>query len=273
MRTIFTLLLGLVITVAAKAADQGRLTITFSGLSNLYVQIDNRYFSLTDNVVCVDGIPAGRHTLKVYQPRNGSNVNGRLLYQGQVMIRPDYHVDVTFNRFGKAFFDEKRYGGMMYSDYDAWGNAACGTSGGWSQTGGWNNGNGNGGWNNGNGNGNGSGWNNGNNGNNGNGNTGWNGANQAMTTTNFNALLAQLRAETFDNTKLTLAKDALAMNRVSAAQVKQLMQLFTFDSDRLEMAKAAYPRTVDKNNYFQVMDAFEFSNSKEQLSAWIRTQN
>ncbi|TCJ18643.1 DUF4476 domain-containing protein [Flaviaesturariibacter flavus] len=255
MRTIFTLLLGLVLSVAVHAADQGRLTITFSGLTDLYVQIDNRYFSATDNLVCVDGIPAGKHTVKVFQPRNGSNVNGRLLYQGQVMIRPDYHVDITFNRFGKAFFDEKRYGGMMYSDYDTWGNAACGTTGGWSQGGGWNNGNG--------------GWNNGN----GNGNTGWNGAVQAMAASDFSALVAQLRAERFDNTKLTLAKDALAYNRVSAAQVKQLMQLFTFDSDRLEMAKAAYPRTVDKNNYFQVMDAFEFSNSKEQLSAWIRTQN
>jgi hypothetical protein len=242
MRTIFTLLTAIVFSLVAKAADEGRLTINFSGSGNLYVQVDGRYYTVADNSVCIDPIVAGRHTVRVFQQRNGGNGNGRQLYSGQVMVRPSVHVDITFNRFGKAFTDERRYGGIVYSDYDSWGNTECGSSVG----------NGNGGW--------------------GNGNGGWNGANAPMSGSNFSALLAQVRAESFDNTKLTLARDALSMNYVTVEQAKQLVQLFSFDSDRLAMAKAAYPRTVDKNNFFQVMDAFEFSSSKEQLSAWIRTQ-
>ncbi|RYY64870.1 MAG: DUF4476 domain-containing protein [Chitinophagaceae bacterium] len=273
MRTIFTLLLAIACTVSfARPYDEGRLTITFAAPTALVVQIDNRYYNPEDNVVFVDHIPAGRHTVRVYAARNG---RGNVLYTTQVQIRPYTHVDVTFNRFGRAYIDERRLNGVVYTDTDQWGNGNYNDNpgstnpdwnGSWGNNG--NNGNG-GGWNNGNGYGNGGGYNNGNGGGY---NNGYNNPNAAMNATNFSALLQQVRSETFDNTKLIIVKDALISNRVTAVQVKQLMQLFTFDNDRLELAKAAYPRTTDKNNYFQVNDAFEFSSSKESLSTWIRSQ-
>ncbi|TCZ67320.1 DUF4476 domain-containing protein [Flaviaesturariibacter aridisoli] len=273
MRTIFTLLLAIAFTTAmARPYDEGRLTITFAAPTNLVVQIDNRYYNPEDNVVYVDHIPAGRHTVRVYSARNG---RGNVLYTTQVQIRPYTHVDVTFNRFGRAYIDERRLNGVVANNYDPWGNDNYNDNQGSSSpdwSGGWgNNGNGgnNSGWGNNGGSGNGYG-----NGGYNSGNGGYNNGNSygAMNTSSFNALLQQVRAETFDNTKLTIIKDALATNRVTAVQVKQLMQLFTFDNDRLELAKAAYPRTTDKNNYFQVNDAFEFSSSKESLSTWIRNQ-
>ncbi|MBK7291378.1 MAG: DUF4476 domain-containing protein [Chitinophagaceae bacterium] len=33
-------------------------------------------------------------------------------------------------------------------------------------------------------------------------------------------------------------------------QVKEMMLLFTFENNRLEIAKLAFSKTVDKNNYF-----------------------
>ena len=47
------------------------------------------------------------------------------------------------------------------------------------------------------------------------------------------------------------------------------MLLFTFENNRLEIAKYAYGKTVDKGNYFVVNDAFTF-NSKEKLNEYIR---
>ena len=48
------------------------------------------------------------------------------------------------------------------------------------------------------------------------------------------------------------------------------MMLFTFENNRLEIAKLAYNKTIDKNNYYQLNDALTFSNSKEELARFIR---
>ncbi|RYY38784.1 MAG: DUF4476 domain-containing protein [Chitinophagaceae bacterium] len=282
MRTTFTLFLALLVSTSFARPfypyyDEGRLTITFAGLTNLVVQVDNRYYAPTDNVISLEHVPAGRHTVRVYQPRN--NNRGNVLYTAQVQIKSYIHTDLMFNRFGRAYIDERRVNGIVNNDYSQWGNGNYGDSQGWTDAD-WNNGNwgngggysggwGNGGNNNGNGNGGG-----GNNNGGGYGNGGYNnGSYGAMNANSFTALLQQLRNENFDNTKMTIARDALSSNRVSVAQVKQLMQQFTFDSDRLELAKAAYPRCTDKNNYFQLSDAFEFSSSKESLSTWVRNQH
>ncbi|RYE00841.1 MAG: DUF4476 domain-containing protein [Sphingobacteriales bacterium] len=274
MRTIFTLLLGLVFAAASARPnypyDEGRLTVTFSGITNLVVQIDNRYYSPNENVVSLEHLPAGRHTVRVYAPRN--NNRGNVLYSAQVQIKAYTHTDLMINRFGRAFIDERRLNGIVYNDYEQWGNANYPDNEGWTDAdwanGNWGNGSG-GGNNNGSYGGNG-GYGNG--GNNGGYNGGYNGAGAVMNAASFTALLQQLRNENFANTRMTIAKDALSSNRVNVAQVKQLMQQFSFDNDRLELAKAAYPRTTDKNNYFQLSDAFEFSSSKEALSTWVRNQ-
>ena len=48
------------------------------------------------------------------------------------------------------------------------------------------------------------------------------------------------------------------------------MLLFVFESNKLEVAKSAYRKTVDKQNYYQLNDALTFSSSKEELARFIR---
>jgi len=47
------------------------------------------------------------------------------------------------------------------------------------------------------------------------------------------------------------------------------MLLFSFENNRLDIAKYAYGKAVDKRNYDVVNDAFTF-NSKEKLDQYIR---
>ncbi len=94
--------------------------------------------------------------------------------------------------------------------------------------------------------------------------------NAQMSPENFEALKTTLRNEGFDNSRLNIAKQAAAANFFSAAQVKELMQLFSYDESRLDIAKTFYPRTIDKGNYFMVSDAFSFSSSKDALMEFIR---
>ena len=51
------------------------------------------------------------------------------------------------------------------------------------------------------------------------------------------------------------------------------MLLFTFENNRLEVAKYAYRKTVDKHNYFQLNEALTFSSSKDDLARFIRQSN
>jgi hypothetical protein len=79
-----------------------------------------------------------------------------------------------------------------------------------------------------------------------------------------------LRKESFENNRITSAKFVIEKNSFTTAQVRELMLLFTFENNRLEIAKSAYRKVVDKNNYYQLNDALTFSSSKEELARFIR---
>ena len=86
----------------------------------------------------------------------------------------------------------------------------------------------------------------------------------------FTAAKEQIKKEWFENTRLTIAKQIIDANNFRASQVKEIVTLFTFENNKLEIAKYAYRKTVDKQNYFQVNDAFTFSSSKDELARFIR---
>ena len=54
-------------------------------------------------------------------------------------------------------------------------------------------------------------------------------------------------------------------------QVSELMQLMTFESSMLELAKNTYMHTLDKQNYYLANDAFNFESSIEDLNRFIQT--
>ncbi|MBP1672792.1 MAG: hypothetical protein H6Q25_607 [Bacteroidetes bacterium] len=113
--------------------------------------------------------------------------------------------------------------------------------------------------------------NNGNNGNHGNnGNNGHQGNNTpCMSNNEFNTALNSIRSDSFESGKLTKAKQIVSRNRMCTAQIVQIVRLFSFESNKLEFAKYAYQFCNDKNNYYQVTDAFSFQSSKDELMKFI----
>ena len=59
-------------------------------------------------------------------------------------------------------------------------------------------------------------------------------------------------------------------NQFLSDQVKHMMQLFSFENARLDLAKYAYGNTSDQRNYFVVYDALSYSSSKEQLAQYLK---
>ena len=52
-------------------------------------------------------------------------------------------------------------------------------------------------------------------------------------------------------------------------QIVQMVNVLSFDDNRLELAKAAYDSCVDRENYYKVVDAMTYSSTKEKLREYI----
>ena len=91
-----------------------------------------------------------------------------------------------------------------------------------------------------------------------------------MDNRSFDMLLQALRRENFEKTRLDIAKQSIDRNAFTSEQVKLMVKSFAFDSNKVELAKYAYDHTVDKNNYFVIYEALDFSSSKRELGDWVR---
>ena len=80
---------------------------------------------------------------------------------------------------------------------------------------------------------------------------------------------SSINSKTFEESKMTIAKQILNNNCLLSGQVREIMLLFTFEDSRLDFAKYAYGRTYDIGNYYKVNDAFTFESSIEDLDSYI----
>ncbi|MEO7393361.1 MAG: DUF4476 domain-containing protein [Chitinophagaceae bacterium] len=91
-----------------------------------------------------------------------------------------------------------------------------------------------------------------------------------MNAREFDQFKESLRKEWFENSRIISAKVIIDKNNFTAQQAKDMALLFDFENSKLEIAKYAYRKTIDKQNYYLVNDVFTFSNSKEELARFIR---
>jgi hypothetical protein len=236
MKKIFTLLTGTFLSLSLLAFDGSRLSIsTVQNSRQLVVEVNGRQILLRNNAITIRDLGQGRHTLKIYRElvRGNGRDNGRgnsfgrreILYNGMIILRDGYHTDITINRFGRVFTDERRMDrndDWYFDDDDGYYDGGFG-----------------------------------------------NGP-AAISKREFDQVKESLRKEWFDNNRLTSARFIIDNNFFTTQQVKELMQLFSFDDRRLELAKYAYRKTVDRPNYYQVSELLTFSNSKEELARFIR---
>jgi len=86
----------------------------------------------------------------------------------------------------------------------------------------------------------------------------------------FNALLNTIDNQSFESTRMTIAKQSIRQHGViHTRQVEALMNLMSFESSKLELAKYAYEFTIDQHNYFQLFNAFSFESSVRELSNYM----
>ena len=272
MKTIFTLLLSSIFSLASFAYDGTRLTVTSASNNKMIVEVDGRRYKLDDHTLSITNIRPGTHTVRVLREvkkKKGWNIDPwskkeDVIYSIKTFLKNGYHFDIMVNRFGKVMIDERRIEASddWYNDEDDYENDDRDKDRDNRNNGdrddreydndrddrndhdGRNDREDDGGYDDDN-------------------------YNRAMSSAEFNQAKETIRKEWFENTRLTTAKQVIDKNYFTSQQVKELMLLFSFENNRLEIAKYAYRNTVDKRNYDAVNDAFTI-NSKEKLDQYIR---
>lgn len=233
MKKISTLFIGSLFSLSMLAYDGSRLSISSPGTSTeLKIEIDGRSFSMKNNSITLSYLAEGRHNVKIYhdKKRGGFGFGKR----EDVL----YQSSIFLKRGYHLDITINRFGKIMTDEHfidrnDEWYNDEDDYYD-----------NNNGDWNAGNSN--------------------------VMSGREFETVKEQIRKEWFENNRLTSAKVIIDKNNFTTLQVKEFMLLFTFENNRLEVAKYAYRKTVDKQSYYQLNDALTFSSSKDELARFIR---
>lgn len=92
-----------------------------------------------------------------------------------------------------------------------------------------------------------------------------------MSATNFNQLLQRVQNQSYQSGRVTEIRNALnsSYNYFSTAQLNQMLLLVSSETDRLTLAKLAYPRTTDVTNFNQLVDLFNTQYNRDELNRFI----
>lgn len=262
------------------------LTLTLIGstyANPVHTALNLRMFDGRPITVMVDGIPhgtvasqqeilnlaPGMHRIKVFAVQQhpfGWNHGAMVpVFRGNVEIFTDYAVIAFVDRFGKLVVEDYEalycepvppacpmHGHLPgYAPYPAtpqypqqgggFHGSQCNLPG-TGNTGGWNN----------------NGWNNNSN------------YRMPMHQNDFSQLLSVMESKSFESSKQQIALGALGNNYFTSEQIRQMLNVFTFESTKIDVAKKAYDRVVDPEKFYVVYNSFTFESSIDNLQASIR---
>jgi len=78
-----------------------------------------------------------------------------------------------------------------------------------------------------------------------------------------------VKQQSFDDTKFQMIKAQPISTWYTAAQIKELMELFSFDDDRVDVAKYTYDYCVDPYNFYTTYTALTFDSNKNELMEYV----
>jgi hypothetical protein len=238
-----SLLFALILLMAGHARGSSEFSLSMKDGSSFYVFFDGEIYEPTGSILSLFNLSSGLHTIDVYRfirdPRGFNTKFAELVYRGSYRTDNDMRFETMVTIDGRLITTGKwtlahKPGNGSHGGATGYNGHYGGVTGPGNSC---SNGHGTG--------------------------------SNAMSPYEFGNLMGTIRSASFEQTKLTIAKDAIVRNSITADRVYQIMMLFSFESTKLEFAKWAYRYTDDKNNYYLVNRAFSFDSSKTELSKWI----
>ena len=249
MKTISTLFTSLLMSAAVFAADSrhsGMFIIKSTIPGNIRVVVDGKTFESGNNTVMIGNVNPGYHSISVFRMNDHNFFNSFYrkfdrVYSSSLSVNPATSILIAIDRFGRADVSENRIRGNGRRwrgndrpdiiDYDDHGRDDHGH---WEDNG------------------------------------SYRGYASPMTDGEFNQVMYSMEKEWFENNKMKSASYIIEGNFFTTAQVKSMMSLFHLENNKLAIAKQAYAKTLDKENYRCVADELNFNCSKDVLARFIR---
>lgn len=277
MKTIFTLLSGLMMSMVVLAAPvkpdaraKTLLSIQSYGQGNIRVVIDGRQFDPRHHSMTIRNLDFGSHNIKIYRQKNTGlfdmfRSRYELVLNKRVVIRPNMALLVSIDRFGRVTMNQERLRGngrdFDWRDYDVYRrdveimgrdndrNRQRDRLNEWEfdfdggRLGDFDN------------------------------NYGYDeGFGKAMSDREFNMVKQAIQKEWFEGNKVKSASQVITTNHLTSAQVKQMLDLFAFENNKLDLAKQAYGKTVDQRNFLLIVGpTFSHQSSKDELARYVRS--
>ncbi len=233
MKNFFTLFFASLFSLSLLAFEGSRLSISSLATSaEMKIEVDGRKFTMKNNSITLSYLAEGYHQVKIFREKKGK---GFAFGRNDVIV---YSNSVFLKRGFHLDITVNRFGKVLLDE------RRIDRDDDWYQDEDDYYDNGNGGWN--------------------------NGYVNVMNGREFEVLKESLRKEWFEANRLISVRFIIDQNNFTTQQVKELMLLFTFEKNRLEIARYAYSKTVDKKNYYLVNEALTFSSSKDELARFIR---
>jgi len=86
----------------------------------------------------------------------------------------------------------------------------------------------------------------------------------------FTDLTNMVKSSPYDGTRVELLKYGIDGSFFTTDMVNSMVKLLTFENYRLEIAKYAYKKTVDKKNYLRIFENFKFDSYIRELKDYIQ---
>ncbi len=93
----------------------------------------------------------------------------------------------------------------------------------------------------------------------------------AMADADFNILYQNIQMQFLPGAKMTALTNTFNNSNYyfTSAQARQLIELVSLESNRLQLAKLSYRNITDRGNFTQVYDLFYSQSSKDELAAYV----
>ncbi|MGQ7853226.1 DUF4476 domain-containing protein [Pedobacter sp. WC2501] len=85
----------------------------------------------------------------------------------------------------------------------------------------------------------------------------------------FQEFYTSYKKSDFDNERVRLINAVSKNASFSSSQSKLILKTFTFDQERLKIAKSLYQTVVDPQNYFTIAETFEFPYYKDEFLKYL----
>ena len=240
MKTIFTLFVSLFMSIAVFAAARPTSILTVKSADNADIRVilDGKRFEPHDNAIMFGSMEPGRHSIKIFKQRSNGwfNLTGgnyELVYNTTVNLKRRTHLFITVERSGRISMQENRLKRASDRDNDRRDDRENDYNGQWGD------------------------------------HDSHDGYASGMNDREFKQVLKSISNEWLETNKFKSASQIVKTNSLTTAQVEQVLLLFSFENNKLELAKQAYMNTVDKKNYSRLFDVFSYSSSKRELERYI----